>query len=79
MRFFLDLLADPDVVANRVSTQWLDGFRAPETRPERGREDAALVAAAIAVTSAARRSRPPAAGASPSAWRLARPGSGVRD
>jgi acetyl-CoA carboxylase biotin carboxylase subunit len=79
VRFFLDLLADPDVAQNRVSTQWLDGFRAPDAPPARGREDIALVAAAIAVTSAARRARPPAAGVSPSAWRLAKPGRGGRD
>jgi acetyl/propionyl-CoA carboxylase alpha subunit len=73
VRFFLDLLADPDVRANRVSTQFLDGWRAPGTSPSAHLDDVALVAAAIATTAAARRARPEPRGSGPSAWRLARP------
>jgi acetyl-CoA carboxylase biotin carboxylase subunit len=77
VRFFLDLVSDPRVAANDVSTQFLDGYRAPASPPPRELEDVCVVAAALAVTSAARRARPVAAGESPSAWRRARPSFGA--
>src|SRR6185369_15858877 len=47
-------------------------WRPAPSAPPRELEDAALVAAAISVTAAARRARPDASSASPSAWRRAR-------
>ena len=80
--FFLAMLEDPDFLANRVSTQFLDTwtFRTQAETPEQ--RTAALVAAALDAAQAARTSRPPETGAGGrghSAWRTARPTFGVRE
>ena len=80
--FFLAMLDDPDFLANRVSTQFLDGWTyrpAAETAEQRS---AAFVAAALDAVEAARVSRgAPSgpAGGGVSAWRTARPTFGVRE
>ena len=84
--FFLELLADPDVIANRISTQFLDGWRYESVRGDRELEDLALVAAALAEGEAARRSRgtqgvpggPSPSRSAPSTWRDARESYGRR-
>jgi acetyl/propionyl-CoA carboxylase alpha subunit len=85
--FFLELLADPDVIANRLSTQFLDEWRFEPARGERELEDFALVAAALSEVESVRRSRG-AQGApggstagrpSPSSWRSARVPYGSRE
>jgi acetyl-CoA carboxylase biotin carboxylase subunit len=78
--FFLAMLEDPDFLANRVSTQFLDGWTyalAAETAEQR---NAALVAAALDAHERSRASRPAAApaGGGVSAWRVARPTFGLR-
>ena len=79
--FFLAMLEDPDYLANRVSTQFLDRWsyrRRPETDDER---TAALVAAALDASEGARATRPPDGTESRglSTWRTARPTFGVRE
>ena len=79
--FFLDLLSNPDVVANRISTQFLDTYvyTPPRHEPEARLEDLALVAATHAAVARARLSRGAEGSPSPSAWRTARPAFGPRD
>ena len=79
--FFLELLSDPDVVANRVSTQFLESWRfrgAPREEDGPVREGLALVAAALHAAGEAARQRVAEPGAGASAWRAARPTYGRR-
>lgn len=77
--FFLALLSDPDVVANHVSTQFLDGWRfEPEGPDSDDIEVLALVAAALDAAATRRRARDAGDRRSPSAWRTARPTFGRR-
>jgi acetyl/propionyl-CoA carboxylase alpha subunit len=77
--FFLALLADPDVIANRISTQFLDRWKFDGGEaPARETEDFALVAAALHALALSKRSRVSSQPSSPSAWRLARPSFGRR-
>jgi acetyl-CoA carboxylase biotin carboxylase subunit len=80
--FFLSLLDDPDIAANRISTQFLDGwtYRPPTAPPELAQ--AAVVAAALDALEEAKRNRPPASSgtsSSPSLWRTAKMTFGVRE
>ncbi|MGE5345405.1 MAG: acetyl/propionyl/methylcrotonyl-CoA carboxylase subunit alpha [Acidithiobacillales bacterium] len=80
--FFIAMLEDPDFLANRVSTQFLDTWEyrpASETEEQR---TAAFVAAALEAVAVAQAARPPAAGAAGSglsSWRMARSTFGVRE
>jgi acetyl/propionyl-CoA carboxylase alpha subunit len=82
--FFLELLEDEDVKANRVSTQFLDGWRARRSAhgvtvpPPADLEPFALLAAALHEVDAARKARSSEAGEGPSSWRTARPVFGRR-
>jgi acetyl-CoA carboxylase biotin carboxylase subunit len=78
--FFLAMLEDPDFLANRVSTQFLDDWKyapSPETADQK---NASLVAAALDAHERSRAARPSEAvlGSGVSAWRTARPTFGVR-
>jgi acetyl/propionyl-CoA carboxylase alpha subunit len=78
--FFLAMLEDPDYLANRVSTQFLDDWKyapSPETADQK---NASLVAAALDAHERSRAARPSEAvlGSGVSAWRTARPTFGVR-
>ncbi|MGZ5425806.1 MAG: acetyl-CoA carboxylase biotin carboxylase subunit [Thermoanaerobaculia bacterium] len=80
--FFLSLLEDPDVVANRISTQFLDGWSYAPKRPPEDVAAASMVAAALESMDGAMKRRPPVAGGSgsgPGAWRTARTSFGVRE
>jgi acetyl-CoA carboxylase biotin carboxylase subunit len=85
--FFLELLADPEVIANRISTQFLDEWRFEPARGETELEDFALVAAALSEVESVRRSRGAQGGPggstagrpSPSSWRSARVPYGSRE
>ncbi|MCM3875280.1 MAG: hypothetical protein NEA02_02560, partial [Thermoanaerobaculia bacterium] len=80
--FFLSLLEDPDVVANRISTQFLDGWSYVPKRPPEDVAAASMIAAALESMDGAKKRRPPAAGGSgsgPGAWRTARTSFGVRE
>jgi acetyl/propionyl-CoA carboxylase alpha subunit len=80
--FFIAMLDDPDFLANRVSTQFLDTWEyrpASETEEQR---TAAFVAAALEAVAVAQAARPPASGAAGngfSSWRTARSTFGVRE
>ncbi len=79
--FFLAMLEDPDYLANRVSTQFLDRWTyrpRPESREER---TAALVASALEASESARAARPAAAASDEgiSKWRTTRTAFGVRE
>ena len=81
--FFLALLDDPDVVLNRVSTQFLDNWKFVPKRPAEDVATASVVAAALGSMEGARKSRPGAAaagpGTRPSSWRYARASFGLRE
>jgi acetyl-CoA carboxylase biotin carboxylase subunit len=78
--FFLSLLEDADVVSNDVSTQFLDGWAFVPKKPPEDVARAALVAAALESTNAARRRRPGAGeGGRISAWRTSRVSRGLRE
>ena len=81
--FFLSLLEDPDVVANRVSTQFLDDWKYEPRRPPQDVEAASVIAAALASMEGATKRRPAVALAGgeprPSAWRNARVSFGMRE
>jgi acetyl/propionyl-CoA carboxylase alpha subunit len=79
--FFLSLLDDPDVVANRVSTQFLDGWTYVPKRPPEDVVTASVIAAALDSIEGARKRRPAAAvqEAGLSAWRNARASFGTRE
>ncbi|MEO6325403.1 MAG: biotin carboxylase N-terminal domain-containing protein [Thermoanaerobaculia bacterium] len=84
--FFLALLSDPDVVLNRISTQFLDTWRFEPGAPDVALEDLALVAAALAEIESVRRSRgagngpgAPSSRPSTSSWRSARMPFGMRE
>jgi acetyl-CoA carboxylase biotin carboxylase subunit len=80
--FFLSLLEDPDVVANRISTQFLDGWSYVPKRPPEDVAAASMVAAALESMDGAKKRRPPAApgcGSGPGAWRTARASFGLRE
>jgi acetyl-CoA carboxylase biotin carboxylase subunit len=80
--FFLSLLEDPDVVANRISTQFLDGWSYVPKRPPEDVAAASMVAAALEAMDGAKKRRPPAAagsGPGPGAWRTARTSFGLRE
>ncbi len=80
--FFVSLLSHPDVVAGRLSTQFLDRFRYVPEEPEHGLEDFAMVASAVeALHEASRLTTPPATsnGGAWSSWRLSRPNYGLRE
>jgi acetyl-CoA carboxylase biotin carboxylase subunit len=80
--FFIAMLEDPDFLANRVSTQFLDTWEyrpAGETEEQRA---AAFVAAALDAVETARSTHPSAsgpAGRGLSSWRMARSTFGVRE
>jgi acetyl-CoA carboxylase biotin carboxylase subunit len=76
--FFLALLQDPDVLANRVSTQFLDGWAYRPAAPTPLQRDASFAAAALDAAARATAARPEPAQAGGSAWRTARPTFGVR-
>ncbi len=80
VRFFLQLLADPDVVSNRISTQFLDRWKMtePATGPAE-LEGFALVAAALEEIGRSGRDRVRLNGTVPAPWRTARPTFGSRD
>ncbi len=81
--FFLSLLDDPDVVANRVSTQFLDDWTWEPHRPPDDVAAASVVAAALSAMEASRKRRkgtvPEAPAGGLSAWRNARGPFGVRE
>jgi len=79
--FFLAMLEDPDFLANRVSTQFLDRWTFRPRAESEEERTAALVAAALEASEAARAVRPAAAcaDAGVSKWRTARPTYGVRE
>jgi len=81
--FFLSLLEDPDVIANRVSTQFLDDWKYEPTRPPEDVVAASVIAAALGSMEGAKKRRPGAAPtggeAGYSAWRNARASFGVRE
>ena len=80
--FFLSLLDDPNVVANRISTQFLDGWTYVPKRPAEDVAAASMVAAALESMDGAKKRRPPAApgcGSGPGAWRTARATFGLRE
>jgi acetyl/propionyl-CoA carboxylase alpha subunit len=77
--FFLALLQDPDVLANRVSTQFLDGWAYRPAAPTPLQREASFAAAALDAASRAQASRPEPAKVGGSAWRSARPTFGVRE
>jgi acetyl/propionyl-CoA carboxylase alpha subunit len=80
--FFLSLLEDPDVVANRISTQFLDGWPYVPKRPPEDVAAASMVAAALEAMDGAKKRRPKAAagsGSGPGAWRTARTSFGLRE
>ena len=80
--FFLSLLEDPDVVANRISTQFLDGWSYVPKRPPEDVAAASMVAAALETMDGAKKRRPPGSsgsGSGPGAWRTARTSFGLRE
>ena len=74
--FFVSLLNDPRVVANDISTQFLDTFRYEPPAPEDGLRDLALSAAVLEALEETKSVRPRAMGAAPAPWRTARPTHG---
>jgi len=77
--FFLALLQDPDVLANRVSTQFLDGWAYRPASPAALQRETSLAAAALDTASKAAAARPETTPAGTSSWRTARPTFGVRE
>jgi acetyl-CoA carboxylase, biotin carboxylase subunit len=81
--FFQSLLEDPDVIANRVSTQFLDGWTYEPKRPPEDVVTACVIAAALEASEGAKKRRPGAAatrdGAGLSSWRNAQVSYGVRE
>ncbi len=78
--FFLAMLEDRDYLANRVSTQFLDGWTYAPAAETADQRNASLVAAALDAHARSRSARPAAAaaGSGVTAWRKARPTFGVR-
>jgi acetyl/propionyl-CoA carboxylase alpha subunit len=81
--FFLSLLDDPDVVANRVTTQFLDDWKFEPKQPPSDVWAASVIAASLGSMEEARKSRPGASaapdGAGRSSWRNARASFGGRE
>jgi acetyl/propionyl-CoA carboxylase alpha subunit len=81
--FFRALLDDPDVAANRVSTQFLDDWKYVPKPPPEDVVAASVVAAALASMESAMKSRPGSIasdfGSRPSSWRNARASFGSRE
>ena len=70
--FFVSLLNDPRVVANDISTQFLDTYRYEPPVPEDGLRDLALSAAVLEALEETKSVRPRALGAAPAPWRRVR-------
>jgi acetyl-CoA carboxylase biotin carboxylase subunit len=77
--FFIALLNDPDVLANRISTQFLDTWTFRPEATEGELLATALATAALDAFEEAQRSRPEpgTASAAPSPWRTGRPRFGM--
>jgi acetyl-CoA carboxylase biotin carboxylase subunit len=76
--FFVSLLEDPRVIANDVSTQFLDGYKFVPPAPEEGLRELALSAAVLELLEETRSVRPRTRGAAPAPWRTVRPTHGAR-
>jgi acetyl/propionyl-CoA carboxylase alpha subunit len=76
--FFVSLLSDPDVAANRVSTQFLDRFTYVPPAPEAELRDVALTGAVLEALEEASRVRPATGAPLPSPWRTAKASHGRR-
>lgn len=80
LAFFSALLADPDFMAGRLSTSFIEEFmrRRPKTEPADGSLDAASVAAALAYAETAVNGRPQAGRRPESAWKMSGRAGNVR-
>jgi acetyl-CoA carboxylase, biotin carboxylase subunit len=76
--FFVSLLHDPRVVANDLSTQFLDTYKYEPPPAEEGMRELALAAAVLEALEETKRERPRTIASVPSPWRTARPTHGVR-
>jgi acetyl-CoA carboxylase biotin carboxylase subunit len=76
--FFVSLLEDPRVIANDVSTQFLDGYKYVPPAPEEGLRELALSAAVLELLEETRSVRPRTRGTAPAPWRTVRPTHGAR-
>ena len=76
--FFVSLLNDPRVIANDISTQFLDTYKYTPPVPEDGLQDLALSAAVLEALEQTKSIRPRTKGAVPAPWRTVRPTHGAR-